>query len=650
MKLESARITNFRCIDDSEEFKIGQVTCLVGKNESGKTAVLHALAKLNSTDAGLSKFDPDRDYPRRMLTDFNESTAVLRTVWKLDKSDVTAVEEVLGPGCMASETLVITRNFSNSGHWEIDVQERPVVSWLISQAGCDPAERTQLQGCATIKDLITKATPLKANSPRITALLAQISGWRDSRAVLAAIDVLYKRLPKVLYFASYDRMDGNVSLERLRTTVNANTPSKNDSVFLAFLDFAGTSLDELEKVNRYEQLKARVEAASIKISRKIFKYWSQNRHLKIQFSLETGRPGDPAPFNSGNIMRTRIYNILHDMTVPFDDRSAGFVWFFSFLVLFSQVEKTSGNVIILLDEPGLNLHAKAQADLLRFINDELKQHHQVIYTTHSPFMVPADDLASIRTVEDIVKYNDDGNVAEVLGTKVGGDVLSTDKDTLFPLQTALGYEITQSLFIGKHNLVVEGPSDILYNQAASVELARQHRMPLDRRWTQCPAGGIDKVAAFLALFGGNKLHIAVLADYAQGQKTKVEWLKKSKLLADGHVLTTIDFCSQPEADIEDFFGPDLYVELVNDAYDLKGAERLTVPDVNGSQEKSPRIMKKVEAVWRLKPSLPEFDHYAPAMWLLQHPDWLAKSDAHRATCLSRFEELFKKVNALLPTA
>ena len=107
-------------------------------------------------------------------------------------------------------------------------------------------------------------------------------------------------------------------------------------------------------------------------------------------------------------MRARIYNQLHDMTVPFSDRSAGFVWFFSFLVLFSQVKKRHGNVIILLDEPGLNLHAKAQGDLLRYFKEKLRPEHQVIYTTHSPFMVPPDDLASVRTVEDVVRVRGPG--------------------------------------------------------------------------------------------------------------------------------------------------------------------------------------------------------------------------------------------------
>ena len=47
MILESARVENFKCIDDSTEFSIRSLTALVGKNESGKTALLKALYRIN---------------------------------------------------------------------------------------------------------------------------------------------------------------------------------------------------------------------------------------------------------------------------------------------------------------------------------------------------------------------------------------------------------------------------------------------------------------------------------------------------------------------------------------------------------------------------------------------------------------------------
>ena len=127
--------------------------------------------------------------------------------------------------------------------------------------------------------------------------------------------------------------------------------------------------------------------------------------MAIKIEINEGRPDDPPPLNSGKIAKIRIENKHHRVTVPLSERSAGFVWFFSFLAQFKQLKKSAGKSIILLDEPGLTLHGKAQSDLLRYIEERILPEHQVIYTTHSPFMVPAQRLADVRVVEDVVDYH-----------------------------------------------------------------------------------------------------------------------------------------------------------------------------------------------------------------------------------------------------
>jgi predicted ATP-dependent endonuclease of OLD family len=196
-----------------------------------------------------------------------------------------------------------------------------------------------------------------------------------------------------------------------------------------------------------------------------------------------------------------------------------------------------------LDEPGLTLHGKAQGDLLRYIVERLLPDHQVIFTTHSPFMVPMDRLADVRIVEDVV-IEKPGKRPEVKGTKVRSDVLEVNDDTLFPLQGALGYEVTQSLFIGANTWLVEGPSDILYLNVLSQALTKRGRVGLDPKWTLCPSGGIDKIAPFVRLFGGNRINVAVLSDIANGDKTKIENLKKADILKAGHFYTCADFTNQ----------------------------------------------------------------------------------------------------------
>src|SRR5690606_753885 len=146
---------------------------------------------------------------------------------------------------------------------------------------------------------------------------------------------------------------------------------------------------------------------------------------------------------------------------------------------FAQIKKSQGNVILLLDEPGLTLHGTAQKDLLRYFAEKIAPRHQLIYSTHSPFMVPPDNLASVRTVEDVVTRDArDRKLSQ--GTKIRPDVLTTDPQTNFPIFGAMGFEVTQTLIIGKNTLLVEGPSDILYLQAASAVLkaaGRAHLAP-----------------------------------------------------------------------------------------------------------------------------------------------------------------------------
>jgi energy-coupling factor transporter ATP-binding protein EcfA2 len=494
MKLVRAHIRNYRSVEDSTEFRIdGATTCLVGKNESGKTALLTALYRLNPTNAADATFDRQRDYPRRYLADYedrhpDEEASVVRTWWVLNDAELEKARVLLGRNAITGNELMVEKGYSNKMMWSVPVDERAVVEHLLSTSNLSDEDKESM-AADTIDALKTR---LAANAqPARTELITRIDREFPACSVSKAVEKLLP-LPRFMLFSQYQRLAGQVSLETIQTAKKNNTLTPNDQVFLALCDLAGTTVDKVVAIKTFEDLVARFEAASNKITNEIFAYWSQNRFLTVQFRLDQGQPEDPPPFNTGRVFRTRIYNKLHQVTVPFDDRSTGFVWFFSFLALFSQVKKRFPDAILLLDEPGLTLHAKAQADLLRYFAEKLAPHHQVIYTTHSPFMVPAENLSAVRTVEDVVDHRD-RDYPIVHGTKVGDDVLSTDRDTIFPLQSALGYEITQSLFVGKDTLLVEGPSDLLYLKAFSSLLHQCGRIGLDPRWTVCPVGGVDRV-------------------------------------------------------------------------------------------------------------------------------------------------------------
>ena len=372
------------------------------------------------------------------------------------------------------------------------------------------------------------------------------------------------------------------------------------------------------------------------------KHWSQNRHLRIKFDIRAAQPGDPPDMTSGTNIWGRVEDTKHMVSTALGTRSRGFIWFFSFLAWYSKLRRDGKNTILLLDEPGLSLHGKAQGDLLRYFEMELKPHHQLLYSTHSVFMVDPRHFSRVRIVQDLSIERDlDELPGEKQGTKVITEVLDATPDSLFPLQGALGHEIYQTLFIGPNSLVVEGVSDLLYIQVMSAVLQEQGCEGLSSDWTITPVGGADKVPTFVALIGAQtSLNVAVLVDYQKKDKQAIEDLYKRKLLKKQHVLTYADYVDAAEADIEDMFTPDFYLKLVNGEYESS----IEVSDIPTSH---PRILCRLQRHIDEHP-LPQdakFNHYRPARYFSDNISSLGPEISDQE--LGRFERVFGALNKLL---
>lgn len=601
MKLKSMQVKNFKCAEDSTLFDICPVTCLVGKNEAGKTSLLEALHKLNSDVAELGEFDVLLEYPRRRRKEYQRRSGTkpddaLITRWQLEDKDVKALEEKLGAGAVKSRIVEIRKGYYPGQRWVF----------------------------------VNDKTSQKVSMPA---------------SVQAKME---KLLPKFLYFSKCNIMDGRIAIDYIIKKQERGKLSGPERVFLALLDMVGTRPEHLTSIDNSEELIADLEAASAPITEQISRYWSQNTTLRVSFLLHSGKPQDPPPFDQGQILETRILNTRHNLTLNFDERSTGFAWFFSFLVWFSQVKRTLGdNLFILLDDPGIGLHAKAQEDLLRYISHELEPHYQVIYTTHSPFMVEANNLQRVRTVEDIISTGDDGR-EKYLGTKVGEKTLSTNADTLIPLRAALGHEMMRSMVTGHKTLLVESVTEALYLNWFSTRLKEKGRAGLDSSWKIVPCGGGEKIGAFLGLFGANKGNVVVLMDMA-GWQNRLEQLRESKLMQGCGILTIDKYINNEEGSIEDLIGWPTYFALVNLCYKLPRKKRLslTAPGETTSIDDQPkRIVRQVEEFFAAAGSdVGTFDRYKPAEFLVEHARKCLKKLPDLSRALDRFEELFADINA-----
>jgi energy-coupling factor transporter ATP-binding protein EcfA2 len=655
MKLIKARVTNYRSVENSGDIDLDRMVCLVGKNEAGKTAVLQALAGLNPHPSTPIKFDKETDYPRRYLTEYaqrhpNSEAKVITTEWEIEDHERESIVAELGQEGLTDGPVILARAYGASEpEWQTPINYQKACDHLIEAERLTQQDKKAIGSYSNSDELRKALEGLTEKTPRQQALLDRLSKFPNKNIRGFVESKLAPGLPHFMYFSHYDRMAGQLRIDNLNDR-KANGPKleTGETVFLDFLEFAGTSIEEITAATTYEGLNAKCEAASNNITGQLQDYWTQNPHLEIDVRVTKAEQNDPPPFNTGVIARARVRNNLHRVTVPFSERSAGFIWFFSFLVKFAQVRKSGGQLILLLDEPGLTLHGKAQEDLLRYFSDKLLPHHQVIFSTHSPFMVPADKMLSARIVEDRMRQEKSGRWTTD-GTKVSSEVLATDPDTLFPLQGALGYEITQTLFVGKNTLLVEGPGDLLYLNALSSALKSKGRQILDRRWTICPAGGIDKIQSFVSLFAGAKLHVAAITDFAKSDAKKLDQLRKTKIIDAANLLTYADLLGKEEADVEDIFDLPVYVELLNASFSLNISNELTGEKLTAHSAATSRQLKQAELAFRLlSPDAPEFDHYTPAEWLIRNPSFFDGTSDGMIRTLANAEKVIVALNSLLP--
>lgn len=571
MLLTSALVRKFKSIDDSGVVRFEpDVTCLVGRNESGKTAFLEALARASPVAGDPQRFDELRDYPRGLRA--RERALIGGTVpvsasFELCNEDVRALWAEFGPGVVSSREIRLERTYA--GRRRLIVQQ-------------DDDARARAAG----RELVP---------------------------------FLMERLPRFLYFSHYNVLPGQVSIPRLQKLPPGEL-SAGERTALSILRLAGVDAEEFAE-SAYEVRKAALETAADRISEEVLRYWSQGRDLSVELDVDF-RPGEAAtPGGPGPFLDIRIRDRRHRVTMNFGERSGGFVWFFSFVASLSEV-RDAEQVILLLDEPGLGLHAAAQGDLLRYLREQLATRHQVVYTTHSPFMIDPEALHRVRTVEDL----------DAEGTKVRALDRVTRRDTLAPLQGALAWRVTGQLGIGPDTLLVPGPADLLYLEVMSAYLRNAGRTGLGPRWRPVPAGGLLAIPTLAAMLGA-PLRAAVLLSLGAGHPEVTELVGDGLLLPERLVPLT-ELTGTSEAGLEDLFDEGFYLDLVAwSGVDAPRAGELT--SEGGS------IVRRVEHALG-----GPLDRYRPAHFLLVNQANLLPAIG-RVT-ISRFARLFELLNELEP--
>lgn len=639
MHLKQFRVRVFRNIIDSGPVTVDDMTCIVGKNEAGKSALLEALHNLNPARPSVQLNLLD-EYPRwikkehEITGEIAQATPITAT-FVLTAEELAELEGAYGANVLNSAEFTASRNYSAPEVLtiEADINYRAFVDPFIAASPDKLKKRLGKPGTVTelrkaVSALVdpaddsAAAAALASDARAAETRLDEVLGQRNGlKAVID--DWLRERLPRTFYFASYAQLSGRYDLDEVFQAIQEAT-FDDESIQTAadFLKLARIEPDAAGDWD-YEHSNAELEAVSSLLTKRVTEQWKQNKHLKLRVSIEPQKRRTPDGMSEKIVrfLQLRVEDTRHDFSNRLDRRSTGFRWFVSFIASFLEFEKDKA-LILLFDEPGLSLHARAQMDLLDTIETNLAQGRQVLYSTHSPFMVRTNNIARTRISED---------QGPELGSTITNDAgVVSDSDTLFPLQAALGYDIAQSLFIGNKNVLVEGVSDYIYLSMISQHLKGQSRKFLDEQARLLPAGGATNIPTFIALVGA-QLDVVVLLDGGSPHQKIQNTIARGRL-DQSKVIDIAKFSTVPGADIEDLFTPDEYIKLYNGTY----GTRLKESDLTGKDRIVNRIARKKG----------DFNHGEVSAYFLRNLDKSLASLSPET--LDRFETLIEAINKALP--
>ena len=292
-------------------------------------------------------------------------------------------------------------------------------------------------------------------------------------------------------------------------------------------NIAGIDIEKLKKMienEDYQRVTNYLGDKSAKISASFKSEWLQD---EITIAFTTNK----------ELMHFGIKEEGDTATYRAEQRSKGFQWFLSFYIKLNAENNKNTN-IILVDEPGLYLHAKAQEDVLHLLEKLSKDDKDtsVIITTHSPYLIDIDNLNRILLVE-----KDD-----IKGTQVVKPHKGATKNTLTPIITKMGFDIAKSNFIREKNVLLEGISDYYYLQAFKKILSFEDYL---KNVSFIPAVGASQVPQLASFCIGWGLKYVALFDHdGEGEnnaKTILDNLKEQASIAF--------ICDEDKCAIEDLF-------------------------------------------------------------------------------------------------
>lgn len=232
-----------------------------------------------------------------------------------------------------------------------------------------------------------------------------------------------------------------------------------------------------------------LQSASTKLTEHFGQWWKQGDY-RFRFEAD------------GNHFRIWVADARRPQEVELENRSTGLQWFLSFFLVFLHESRGAHrNAVLLLDEPGHSLHPLAQRDLSMFF-EGLAADNQILYTTHSPFLVGADRLERARKV--FVDRDGSTRVSGDLGRDEGTD---TKRGASFAVRAALSISVADAMLLGSAPVLVKSTTEQIYLSTIKTILIREGRLRPGRDIIFAPAAGPEVIQTMVQLLAGDATNV-----------------------------------------------------------------------------------------------------------------------------------------------
>jgi len=618
MHLVRYKVTNFRSVDDSGWIEAERVTALIGVNESGKTNLLLPLWKLNPAREGELK--ATSDYPKGNYAavranpgKFQFIAAEFDVIEYADKlSQMTAL------GREYLELVEVSRFFdgrleiafpkykriteapSDEIRELIDVAKNEIASItpLAKESSLKPELLKSLEGAiekvktqenwsstgiGEVSDKLKAAIPeapatTSSIVPRYQQLLDDLSAKRarltapGPSEIAEVKEFILSKLPRFVYYSNYGNLDSEIYLPHVvenlkREDLGAREAAKARTlrVLFSFVTLKPEEILELGRDFRDPQGRKPTEAEIAEIATKKrdrtillnsagtdltkrFRDWWKQGNYTFEFQAD------------GDHFRIWVSDSKRPEKVELEDRSSGLQWFLSFYLIFLvESSRDHRGAILLLDEPGLSLHPLAQRDLSAFF-ENLSGTNQILYTTHSPFLVDADTLDRARKVY----VGDDGSTKASADLRRGNDDPRKNGAT-YAIYSALNMNVAESILLGCHPIIVEGPSDQHYLATIKALLIGGKKISPKRELVFPPSHGAKNAKVVASILTGRDeiLPVMLFDGDDAGRKMARDMENGLYQNAKERVLSTDKYVGFANSEIEDLFPPDFLAEVID---------------------------------------------------------------------------------------